>query len=330
MNLWMRGGGNPSSAHASGRAAAMAVDRARQQVADLVGWPRDGVVFTSGATEANALALASGRWAVSAVEHPSALAWGAVELPVSGAGIVFLDALASRLNDVSLTGVSVQMANNETGVIQPIAEIARLVRGQGKLLHVDAAQAPGRISLHALSDADFVSLSAHKFGGPQGVGALLFRPGLTPQPRLLGGPQERGWRAGTHNVAGIVGMGVAAGAALGQSLPSHLQDRLLRTIVGLGGQIVGLHAKRLPNTVAAGFQGVDAADLVVALDLAGVCVSAGSACASGSPKPSHVLRAMGFPGSAVRFSVGATTTESEIDVAMQALRACLWQMRPVG
>jgi cysteine desulfurase len=173
--------------------------------------------------------------------------------------------------------------------------------------------------------ADTVTISAHKFGGPQGVGALLVRRGVEPEPLLRGGPQERGSRAGTHAVAAIVGMGAAARAVA--PMPPDLRDRLEAGLVALGGRVAGAGAPRLPNTSCVGFEGIDAADLVVALDLAGFAVSAGSACASGSPEPSHVLRAMGFPGSAVRFSLGPGNTEAEVDAVLAALPPILERMR---
>jgi cysteine desulfurase len=311
MLPWLGRPSNPFSAHAEGRAAAAAVDRARAQVAALAGWGREGVFFTSGATEANSTVLSRGRWLVSAVEHPSVLAWGEGTLAVDSAGRVDLDRLPSL---DGFDGVSVMLANNETGVLQPLAPLAAWARAAGKLFHVDASQAPGRIALSV--PADLVTLSAHKLGGPQGVGALLVRPGLRFEPLLRGGPQERGRRAGTSNVAGIVGFGAAAGVA--SPMEPTLRDRLEGALIALGGRVAGAGAERLPNTTAVAFAGVDAADLVIALDLAGVAVSAGSACASGSPEPSHVLRAMGFVGSAVRYSLGPESTAAEVDAAVAA------------
>ncbi len=318
MIPWLGAAANPFSAHALGRAAAAAVDRARGQVAALAGWHREGVYFTSGATEANTTALSRGRWRVSAVEHPSVLVWGDGVVPVDDRGRVVLDGLVDALE--GYTGLSVMLANNETGVVEPIAELAALARRAGVLLHVDASQAPGRIPLRV--DADFVTLSAHKFGGPQGVGALLVRPGRAPEPLLRGGPQERGRRAGTPNVAGIVGMGAAAACVFDAMRPAR-RDRLEAGLVALGGRVAGAGADRLPNTTCVAFNGIEAADLVMALDLEGVAVSAGSACASGSPEPSHVLRAMGFVGSAVRFSLGPDTTDAEVDTATDSVARVL-------
>lgn len=321
MQPWLGIAANPFSAHRLGRSAAAALDRARAQVAALVGWHREGVIFTGGATEANATALHFGRWKVSAVEHPSVLAWSDHVLPVDSAGRVRLDAVGDDLD--AFTGLSVMLANNETGVVQPVAELAALARRAGVLLHVDASQAPGRLPMRI--EADLVTLSAHKFGGPQGVGALLVRPGLEIQPLLRGGPHERGRRAGTPNVAGIVGMGAAAAATFEAMSPGK-RDRLERALVAHGGRVAGAGADRLPNTTCVAFDAVDAGDLVMALDLEGVAVSVGSACASGSPEPSHVLKAMGFRGNAVRFSLGANTTDAEVDAAADAVGRILARM----
>jgi cysteine desulfurase len=366
MLPWFGRPANPFSTHAAGRAAAAAVDEARAQVAALAGWRREGVFFTSGATEANATALSHGRWLVSAVEHPSVLVWAAETLPVDAEGRVRLDVLAELLGGGAppsdapagaaprggarsrgdprrlpapvgaspgraagpgldrpgFDGVSVMLANNETGVVQPIAAIAAAVHRAGLLLHVDASQAPGRIPLALAADADLLTLSSHKLGGPQGVGALLVRAGRSVEPLLRGGPQERGRRAGTHNVAGIVGFGAAA-ETVSTAPDAALRDRLEAALAGLGGRVAGAGAERLPNTTCVGFTGVDAADLVMALDLDGVAASAGSACASGSPEPSHVLRAMRFPGSAVRFSLGPGSTSADVDAAVAAVARAL-------
>jgi cysteine desulfurase len=324
MVPWLGAPANPFSQHSLGRAAAAAVDRARAQVAALAGWHREGVYFTSGATEANTTVLSRGRWMVSAVEHPSVLVWADSLLAVDASGRVRLDQLAVPGALDGYSGLSVMLANNETGVVAPIVELAALARHAGVLLHVDASQAPGRIPMRI--DADLVTLSAHKFGGPQGVGALLARPGLFPEPLLRGGPQERGRRAGTHNVAGVVGMGAAAAATFEAMSPAR-RDRLERALVAMGGRVAGVGADRIPNTSCVAFDGVEAADLVMALDLEGIATSAGSACASGSPEPSHVLRAMGFAGSAVRFSLDADTSDADVDAAAAAVARVLARMR---
>lgn len=320
MQPWFGVPANPSAAHRLGREAAMAVDRARDAVAALLGWPRDGVVFTSGASESNATVLSRGRWAVTTVEHPSVRKWGVVELPVDGQGLV--DPAAIDALD-GVDGVSVMVANNETGVVQPIAEIVARARRRGLRVHLDAAQAPGRVDLAAARGADFVTLSSHKLGGPQGVGALLVSPKTTPAPLVPGASQERGWRAGTHNVAGIAGFGAAARVAGAGLLSPARRDRLEAGLVALGGVVAGGRAPRLPNTACVAFPGRLAPDLVIALDLAGIAASAGSACASGAQRPSAVLAAMGFSGSGVRFSLGAETTDADVDTTIAAVGAAL-------
>lgn len=313
MLRWLGPPANPSSAHRYGRDAAMAVDNAREAVAALAACHRDAVVFTSGATEANATVLSQGRWLVSATEHPSALTWATRVVPVDENGVIRLaelDALADGMD-----GVSVQLANNETGVIQPVEDVIRWARTRGLRTHVDAAQGPGRVATTVV--ADFITLSAHKFGGPTGAGALVVRARSPVAPLLRGGPQERGWRAGTSAVAAIAGMGAAARAVAEHGVGEIASMAACRAVLEarlreLGGVILGGDAARLPNTTCAVWRDVDAADLVVALDLAGFAVSAGAACASGSMKRSHVLDAMGVAGTAVRFSTGWGTTLSDI------------------
>lgn len=308
----------PANAHAQHRAGQRAFDHvetARRTLAEVLGVDPARIVFTSGATESNALALhTGGPWCASAVEHPSVRAWAAATLPVDAAGCV---ALRDAPN---APAYAVMLANNETGVVQPIAEVRAWSAARGARLHVDATQALGRMALPAtLFDAETVALSAHKFGGPQGVGALVVR-GPKPPALVRGGPQERGTRAGTLNVAGIVGMAAAAAAVVdGHGRLAALQQTLEAGIQELGGSVVGGGAVRIANTTCAQFGTRDAADLVMALDLAGVQVSAGAACASGSPERSPVLRAMGIPGSAVRFSTGACTTPEDIARALRAL-----------
>ena len=329
--------GNPSSVHGEGRAARRLIEQAREQVAALVGAEPRNVVFTSGGTEANMLALvpmgARERLLTSAIEHPSVLAGGRFpagnveRLPVTGRGQIDLTALEQRL--VALGGralVSIMAANNETGVIQPVAQAARLVHAAGGLLHVDAVQATGRIGcdINAMG-ADLLTLSAHKIGGPKGVGALIGRTGLDAfKPLITGGGQERGARAGTENVAGIAGFGAAAAAARA-SLAAEaarmgaLRERLEIGLKAASPQVVvfGVEAERLPNTTLFAVPGMKAETAVIAFDLEGVAVSAGAACSSGKVQPSHVLAAMGVPPqlarAAVRVSLGPTTTESDVD-----------------
>jgi cysteine desulfurase len=334
--------GNPSSVHGEGRAARRLIEQAREQVAALVRAEPRNVVFTSGGTEANMLALvplaARERLLTSAIEHPSVLAGGRFpagnveRLPVTGDGQIDLAALEQRLaalRDRAL--VSIMAANNETGVIQPVAQAARLVHSAGGLLHVDAVQAAGRIGwdVNAMG-ADLVTLSAHKIGGPKGVGALIGRIGLDAfKPLITGGGQERGVRAGTENVAGIAGFGAAAAAARA-SLAGEaarigaLRERLETGLKGASPQVVvfGIAAERLPNTTLFAVPGMKAETAVIAFDLEGVAVSAGAACSSGKVQASHVLAAMGVPSqlarAAVRVSLGPTTTESDVDGFIEA------------
>lgn len=322
--------GNPSSVHGFGRLARRRLEEAREEVAALVAAARGRVIFTSGGTEANALALALGAGRpllVGAGEHDSVLAAAprAARIPIDPDGIICVDALAHLLATAGGPAlVSIQLANNETGVIQPIGELAGIVHAAGGLLHVDAAQAPGRIpvDLDALG-ADALTLSAHKMGGPQGVGALVLTVDATPCPVLRGGGQERGWRAGTENLPGIVGFGRAAGLAREDldcaDAIADLRERMERRIVELApdAPIHGRAAPRLPNTSCIGMPGVESEIQVMAFDLAGIAVSAGSACSSGKLRRSHVLEAMGASpgeaGSAIRVSLGPATTRAQID-----------------
>lgn len=346
MEPWWGRPANPSSVHRFGREAEAAVHHARQQVAAALGWPVEGVVFTSGATEANTTALGPtapghaagpadpvGAWLGAPVEHPSVAAWLDELLPVDGDGRLDLAALdarlaPARLAEAPVAGISVQLANHETGVLQPVAEVLALAERRGVRVHVDAAQGLGKLDVRARLGGRrpaLLTLSSHKLGGPAGVGALLVAPGVTVEPLLRGGPQERRRRAGTHAVAAIVGFGAAVEAA--RPMDPTLRDHLEAGLVALGGLVAGAGAPRLPNTVTVGFEPRDpalvAADLVAALDIEGVAVSAGAACASGSPEPSPVLEAMGFPGSAVRFSLGPDTAAAEVEVVLAALRRVL-------
>lgn len=317
---------NASSPHRLAREAAAAAEEARAQVARLAGRAPREVLFTSGATEANALALAGitseerpELWA-TAVEHPSVLAWATRRLPVDGRGVIDLDQLeqALRRDGRRVAALSVMAANNETGVLQPLAEVAALAAAHGVRLHCDATQLPGRLPFEV--PADLITISAHKMGGPKGVGALI---GLPPRPFLRGGTQERGLRPGTPNVPGIVGFGVAAALAPARApMDPGPRDRLERAIRALGALIVGEGAPRLPNTVTAVFDAPG--DLVAAaLDLEGVAVSNGSACGSGAAATSAVLAAMGLRGVPVRFSLGADTVVDEVpDVLARVLARC--------
>ncbi len=317
MREAMAHGGNPSSVHRQGRAARQAVEAARDKVAALV--PGD-VTFTSGGTEANHLALlGTGRQRVlvSAIEHGSVLQAvpAAERIPVGRDGILDLAALDSRLASGPPALVSVMLANNETGVIQPLAEIVEIAHRRGAVVHTDAVQAAGKIALDV--GADILTLSAHKIGGPAGIGAVASRVELAPMIR--GGGQERGRRAGTENLVGIAGFAAAAEAALAGMADygrvQRLRDRLEAALPDA--VIVGAEAPRLPNTSAIAMPGMAAETQVIAFDLAGVMVSAGAACSSGKVGPSHVLAAMGLTpeiaNSTIRVSLGWTTTEADID-----------------
>ena len=340
--------GNPSSIHVEGRAARRLIEQAREQVAALVGAEPRNVVFTSGGTEANMLALAPAAGTdrkardtllVSAIEHPSVLAGGrfpagAVEqLPVTGSGQIDLAVLERRM--AALDGralVSLMLANNETGVVQPVSQAACLVHAAGGVLHVDAVQAAGRIpcDINALG-ADLLTLSGHKIGAPKGVGALIGRTGAPNvfDPLIKGGGQERGLRAGTENVAGIAGFGAAAAAARDgfaaeTARMTALRNRLEAGLKAASPEVIifGAEAERVPNTTLFAVPGMKAETAVIAFDLAGVAVSSGAACSSGKVQPSHVLSAMGVPPqlarAAVRVSLGPGTMESEIDRFIEA------------
>ncbi len=337
--------GNPSSVHRFGRAARALVDQAREQVAKLVHGRAQEVIFTSGGTEANNLAIASrGDRAVivSGIEHDSVLrptsAAGARvlrTLPDGRADLGDLDAALAEAGRPAF--VSLMLANNETGVIQPVREAADLVHRAGGILHCDVSQAPGRIAvdLPALG-ADMLTVSAHKLGGALGAGALVLSKDMPVQPQLLGGGQERFRRAGTENVPAIAAFGAAAEAAA--ALPQEsavLRDRLEAALAAFGAvTILGKDAARLPNTSCFAVAGKASETLVMALDLAGYAVSAGSACSSGKVRPSHVAIAMGCGAEvargALRVSLGAWNTVEEIDgfVAQLAKIAGLQRLLP--
>jgi len=331
--------GNASSVHAEGRAVRQLVEEARSKVAKLVGAEARNVTFTSGATEANMMALTAaieigGRRAlrdrlfVSAIEHPSVRSGGRFaagdveELPVTGNGVVDLVALTNALEKSERPLVSIMLANNETGVIQPIAQIAAIVQAASGVLHVDAVQGAGRIDCNvATLGADLVSLSSHKLGGPQGSGALISCGDIhIAEPLIKGGGQERGRRAGTENVAAIAGFGAACAAVnpTEAERTALLRDRLEEGIAAAtpGAVIFGKSAPRLPNTTLFAVPGLKAETAVIAFDLNGIAVSSGSACSSGKVQASHVLSAMGvepaMTRSAVRASIGWSTGEAEV------------------
>jgi cysteine desulfurase len=324
--------GNPSSVHASGRAARAMVEQARTEIAALVGGPASTVVFTSGGTEANALAIESAvatgsrRLIVSAIEHDSVLesakaSGAAVEfLPVNADGLADLAWLGDRLSRWDAADgrpfLALMLANNETGVIQPVREASELVRAAEGWLHVDAIQAAGKILTDSRAlGADTLVVSAHKLGGPQGVGALTFGPRATLVRRQHGGGQERGRRAGTENVAGIAAFGAAALASLrDRDVQAAWRDATAERLKAEGAVVIGEDAPRLPNTLCLARPGMKSDLQVMKLDLAGIMVGAGSACSSGKVKASHVLTAMGLKDladCAIRISGGWATKQAD-------------------
>jgi cysteine desulfurase len=339
--------GNPSSVHAEGAAARAAVERARAEVAGLLGTEPDAVVFTAGATESNNTAIRSaaraagrpGSLVASAAEHPSvdaplaaleASGWRIARVPVDAEGLLDPDAVAAAIApDTAL--VTLLWGNNETGVVQPLERIAPLVRERGVPLHVDATQCAGKLPVDlARLPVDLLSLSAHKLGGPKGAGCLVVRRGLELSPLLLGGPQERRRRGGTENVPGIAGLGAACALAA-RELPERmrrwgeLRDRLWQGIRDKIPRVRrnGSAERALCNTLNVEIEGAPGEILVQALDLEGIAVSTGAACASGSLHPSHVLEAMGrspaAARSSLRFSVGHGVDEAAIDRALAVL-----------
>jgi cysteine desulfurase len=340
--------GNPSSVHAEGRQARRLVEEARARVAGAVGASPRNVIFTSGGTEANALALTPGlrraegvpvaRLLVSAIEHASVLAGGRfaaeaiASIDITHSGLLDLDRLRAMLENGPPALVSVMLANNETGALQPIKQAAEIVHAAGGLLHVDAIQALGKTAFDINEmNADLVTLSAHKIGGPKGVGALVLAEGVLGfEPQLRGGGQELGRRAGTENVAGIAGFGAAVKAAMAALEQEALRLDSLRNRLASGlretpGVIVFAQGvQRLPNTTLFTVPGLRAETAVISFDLAGIAISSGSACSSGKVQPSHVLKAMGFgpqlAQGALRLSLGWSTTAAEVDRCLEAWR----------
>jgi cysteine desulfurase len=324
-------GGNPSSVHAAGRAARAIVETARRDVGRLVGVKPESVTFVSGGTEADGLAIDSAvhagfqRLIIGATEHEAVVESAGhcglpVEVwPVDGDGVADLTWLADALRGAPRTLVCLMLANNETGVIQPVAEAAALVRDADGWLHVDAVQAAGKIAIDfAALGADTLALSAHKLGGPQGIGALIAGPRATLSRRTHGGGQERGLRSGTENAPGIAGFGAAAAVVLAE-LPSaaaqaRWRDALAADMARAGAIVAGDRAPRLPQTLCLATPGFASDIQVMGLDLAGVMVSAGAACSSGKVKPSRVLEAMGRPNLApfaIRVSGGWASTAAD-------------------
>lgn len=339
--------GNPSSVHSEGRRAHRILQDARAAVAALVGAAPETVVFTSGATESNALALRPGlhrlsaspakRLVVSAIEHASVLSGGrfsreCVEItPIDRSGVIDLTTLVRLLADKPPALVSIMLANNETGAIQPIREVAELVHAHGGVLHVDAVAALGKMDIDFKSlSCDLLSISAHKIGGPKGVGALIAADGLRGlEPELKGGGQEKGRRAGTENLPGIAGFGAAAKAVMA-TWERHarqcemLRNRLEAGLKQTGATIIAEGVSRLPNTTLFTAPGLNAETAVIGFDLEGIAVSSGSACSSGKVQPSHVLEAMQAGPEqvrgGVRISFGWETTENDVDRALEAWR----------
>jgi len=349
--------GNPSSVHHFGQRAKAIIDEARSAVAGLIGADPGDVVFTGGGTEGDNLAIRgiaealepTGRkhLIASAIEHEAVLntlkalarrGWKTTLLPVNETGIVSPDTLRLAMTDDTAL-VSVMHANNEIGTVQPIPELAAIARERRALFHTDAVQSAGKIPTDVKTlGVDLLSISAHKFYGPKGVGALWIRRGVRLQPPLTGGKQERSRRAGTENVAGIAGMGVAAREAIAKmdsesgrlaALRDRLEDGILRSVTGTA--LNGVRSPRVPNTTNISFDRTEAESLLIALDLEGVAVSTGSACSSGTLEPSHVLKAMGFPPhrtqNSLRFSLGAGNTETEIDRVIAVLPGIVEKLR---
>jgi len=349
--------GNASSVHRFGQQAKAALDEARTALAALIHADPSEIVFTSGGTEADNFAIRGAAEALeptgrrhliaSAIEHEAVLntlkalarrGWRTTLLPVGSSGIVSPDALRDAIApDTAL--VSVMHANNEIGTIQPIAELAAIAHAGGALLHTDAVQSTGkiRVDVRAL-DVDLLSLSAHKFNGPKGTGALWIKRGTRLQPTTTGGKHERNRRAGTENVPAIAGLGVAAQLASAKldaegRRVGELRDRLERGILDAvpGTALNGARDARVPNTTNISFDRVEAESLLIALDLAGVAVSTGSACSSGTLEPSHVLKAMGLPAhrtqNSLRFSLGLFSTEGEVDFTIAVLPSLVEKLR---
>lgn len=320
--------GNASSVHGEGRAARKVLDDAREQVARAVGVIAPMIVFTSGGSEANNMALKGAnveRIIVSAIEHPSVLQAATASgkpvgvIPVDGNGVIDLAALEELLHGPKAL-VSVMAANNETGVVQPLADVVRLAQHHGALVHSDAVQVLGKRMLNfGLPPLDFLTLSAHKNGGPVGIGALVVRDGVPVEPLIHGGGQELRRRAGTENLVTIAGFGAVAQSTMNVKA---LRDRLEAALDDA--VIFGRNVERLPNTTCFALPGMNAETVLMAFDLEGVAVSSGSACSSGKVAKSHVLAAMGvapeISGAAIRVSLGWDTTENDIEHFIAAWR----------
>ena len=349
--------GNASSVHRLGQQAKSIMDEARSAVSTLIGAEPSELVFTSGGTESDNFALRGAAEALeptgrkhliaTSIEHEAVLVtlkalarrgWRTTLLPVGESGIVSPDALKDALTDDTAI-VSVMHANNELGTIQPVAELAAIARTKGALVHTDAVQSVAKIPVNVRElGVDLLSLSAHKFNGPKGAGALWIKRGTRIAPILTGGKHERTRRAGTENVPAIAGMGVAAERGRSKLEPdaarlAALRDRLEREILSRvpGTMVNGAREPRVPNTTNISFERVEAESLLIALDLEGIAVSTGAACSSGTLEPSHVLRAMGLPThraqNSIRFSLGAGNTDAEIDYLLEKLPKAVEKLR---
>lgn len=351
--------GNPSSLHWFGQKAGSLVEDARDAVAALLGAEPARITFTSGGTEANNLAIIGvatanqdkGRTIVtSAIEHPSTmdacrelkkLGFEIITVPVGNRGRINPEAVAEAINDDTVL-VSIMAANNETGMLQPIGEIGAIAKERGVLFHTDAVQQAGKVKIDVgSSPVDLLSISAHKFYGPKGVGALWIKKGVKITPRNLGGGQEMGVRGGTENVPGVVGLGTAASIASAEldSWREHtgkLRDALEKNILSRvsGAVINGDTKNRVPNTTNISFPGAEGEAILINLDLKGVAVSTGSACSSGATEHSHVLEAMKIPPrqiqSAIRFSLGKDNTIEEVDKTVEAVAESVERIRSIA
>jgi cysteine desulfurase len=353
MLPWLTGRfGNPSGSHAVAREARRAIDEARDVMAEIIGVAPGGIVFTGGGTEADNLAVGGvtrstpGPIVTTAIEHEAVLRSAAATsaevrlAPVDADGVVDLDALTGLL-DAEVAVVSVMLVNNEVGSVQPVDRVAAAVRRRapGAVVHTDAVQGLLWLDLRtAAAGADLISVSAHKFGGPQGVGLLAVRGDVELRPVLHGGGQERERRSGTHNVAGIVGMAAAARAADGDrsrlvAAAARRRDRLVDGLLAAvpGSAETGARDRKVAGTAHLRFAGVESEALLILLDDAGVCASAGSACASGALEPSHVLLAMGHDEDdalgSLRLTLGPTTTDAEVDVALAVIPSAVTHLR---
>jgi cysteine desulfurase len=349
--------GNASSVHHFGQQAKAAVDDARSALAALLGADPSEIVFTSGGTESDNFAIRGAAEALepakrrhliaTGIEHEAVLntfkalarrGWRTTLLPLDQSGIVSPDRLREVITDDTAL-VSVMHANNEIGTIQPVAELAAIAHERGALMHTDAVQSVGKIpvGVRALG-VDLLSLSAHKFNGPKGAGALWIKRGTRLAPHQTGGKHERNRRAGTENVPALAGLGVAATLAAAKmageagrvgALRDRLEEGVLRAVQGTA--VNGQRDRRVPNTTNISFDGVEAESLLIALDLEGIAVSTGSACSSGTLEPSHVLRAMGLPvhrtQNSLRFSLGAFSTEAEVDRVVDVLPRLVEKLR---